>query len=419
MKNARKSRSPGWGMTVSVMIFYFAAFLLLALKDYHWQGFALMVLVPLGIWTGTYIMVYLVPVDRLVLALTNILCAMGILILYDTQPLLAYRQVAYYGIGTVGMVSSMILVRKVRTLRNSIWILAACSLVFLGLPLLMGREINGAKNWIFLGQRSVQPSEIVKILMLAVLAQFLSRRQFFPCLCFSAGCLLLLMLQKDLGTALLYYGVTLLLFFIATGNILLTALGLLGGAGASVLGYHMFAHVRRRVAVWMNPWADYENAGYQIAQGLMALASGRWFGVGLGLGSPKTIPVYSTDYIFAVICEQFGLIVGVCILIMYVLLIWRGARIAMAARSSFHAYLCMGATCMLGLQTFVIIGGVIKLIPLTGVTMPFVSAGGSSLLSSMCLVGIIQGVASVNEDQISGEILLAQTEYREIEHAVH
>jgi len=164
------------------------------------------------------------------------------------------------------------------------------------------------------------------------------------------------------------------------------------------------------VAIWRNPWSDYDNAGYQIIHSLMAIASGGLFGVGLGLGSPKTIPVYHTDFIFAVICEQFGLIFGCCVLLMYVALIWRGAMIAMAARSAFHGLLAMGVTLLLGLQTFVIIGGVFKLIPLTGVTMPFVSYGGTSLISCLCLSGLLQGVASINEDDLREDTRIATLE---------
>ncbi|HPR77619.1 MAG TPA: FtsW/RodA/SpoVE family cell cycle protein, partial [Candidatus Limiplasma sp.] len=177
-------------------------------------------------------------------------------------------------------------------------------------------------------------------------------------------------------------------------------LGLLGGAGASVLGYKMFIDVRVRVAIWQNPWMYYEKSGYQIAQVLMAIASGGLFGVGLGLGAPRVIPVYFTDCIFAVICEQFGIIFGILVLVMYVILILRGASIALRARRGFMGLLAMGATVMLGVQTFVIIGGVLKLIPLTGVTMPFVSYGGTSMVSCMAMIGLIQGVASVNQDDM-------------------
>lgn len=400
-------RDPGRLLSSVVMLFFFSAFLLLALKDMKWEGFALAAGVPAMIWLGTHVLPRLFPSDKLLLSLTNFLCALGVLVLYATSPATAYRQALYYGVGLAAMVLCVWMVRLVRSWHAPVLLLMPLSLGVLVLPLVLGRETNGATNWIYFAGLSVQPSELVKISLLLILSFYMSRHRMLPWLGFSVACLGVLMLQKDLGTALLYYGVTLMLYFASTGNLALTGLGLAGGAGAAVMGYRMFAHVKKRVAVWRNPWADYKNSGYQIVQGLMALASGGLIGVGLGLGTPTSIPVYETDFIFAVICEQFGLIFGVCVLLVYVALIWRGATIAMAARRSFHGLLAMGATLMLGLQTFVIIGGVIKLIPLTGVTMPFVSAGGSSLLSSMCLIGLLQGVDSLNNDDLDEDARVA------------
>ncbi len=404
----REKRKPGERLAVLVMLFYFTAFLLLALRNSTWQGYALTFCVPAAIWGGTHILGKCFHIDTLLFSLTNFLCALGILVLYGTNPNLAYHQAAYYGVGLVGMVICIYFMRVFRSLRHLRILMIIGSVAFLALPLLIGRETNGAKNWIYFQSVSIQPSEFVKISLILVVAWFMNRRQFLPWFLCAVGCLILLMLQKDLGTALLYYVVTLLLFFASTANVPLTMLGILGGGGAAVLGYRMFAHVKKRVALWRNPWSDYENAGYQIVQGLMALASGSLLGVGLGLGSPTTIPVYETDYIFAVICEQFGLIFGVCVLLIYVAIIWRGTTIAMASRHGYQGLVSMGATMMIGLQTFVIIGGVIKLIPLTGVTMPFVSSGGSSLVSSMCLTGLIQGVASLNEDDLEEDLKLTE-----------
>lgn len=400
-------RDPGKLLSSAVMLFYFSAFLLLWLKDFAWQAAALAVAVPVMIWLGVNFLPRLFPADKLLLSLTNFLCALGVLVLYATNPAYAYQQAVYYGVGLVAMVVCIYLVRIIKHWRIPVYLLMPVSLALLALPLIIGRETNGAKNWFYVGSLSVQPSEIVKLSLLLIISHFMSRRRFLPWLIFAVGCLGLLMLQKDLGTALMYYGVTLMLYYASSSNLLLTGIGLAGGAGAAVLGYRMFAHVKRRVAIWQNPWSDYDNAGYQLVQSLMAIASGGLFGVGLGLGSPRTIPVYHTDFIFAVICEQFGVIFGLCVLLMYVAIIWRGATTAMAARTSFHGLLAMGATLMIGLQTFVIIGGVIKLIPLTGVTMPFVSYGGTSLVSSMCLIGLLQGVASLNEDDLDEDTRLA------------
>ena len=399
----------------TVKAFFFSAFMLLFLKDFAWQAAALALAVPLMIHLGTAFLPRLFPADKLLLSLVNFLCALGVLVLYATNPAYAYQQAMYYGVGLVAMVICIYLVRLIYSWGAISFLMAPVSLVLLALPLVIGRETNGAKNWFYVGTLSVQPSEIVKLSLLIILSYTMSRRKFFSWLMFSVGCLGLLMLQKDLGTALMYYGVTLMLYYASSSNLLMTGVGLMGGAGAAVLGYKMFAHVKRRVAIWRNPWIDYNNAGYQIIQSLMAIASGGIFGVGLGLGSPRTIPVYHTDFIFSVICEQFGVVFGLCVLLMYVAIIWRGATIAMAARRSFHGLLAMGCTLMIGLQTFVIIGGVIKLIPLTGVTMPFVSYGGTSLVSSLCLSGLLQGVASLNEDDLDEDTRLAMMDPEEVD----
>ena len=156
----------------------------------------------------------------------------------------------------------------------------------------------------------------------------------------------------------------------------------------------MFDHVRARIAIWQDPWATYSTSGYQIAQGLMAIASGGLWGLGLGQGSPKMIPAYHTDYIFAVICEEFGIVFGVGVIALYLLIVVRGVLIALHAEDRFSMLAAFGATAMLAVQTFVIIGGVIKLIPLTGITMPFVSYGGSSMIACMLLAGILEGVVA-------------------------
>lgn len=400
-------RDPGQRLAQVVMLFFFSAFILLGLKDFAWQAFALALGVPAMISVGTNLLSRLFPTDKLLLSLTNFLCALGVLVLYATNPNYAYQQTMYYGVGLGTMVVCIYLVRIIRNWHIPVLLMIPASLAMLALPLVIGKETNGAKNWFYIGSLSVQPSEIVKLSLLVIISFYMSRHKMIPWLFFAVCCLGLLMLQKDLGTALMYYGTTLMLFYASSGNLALTGLGLAGGGGAAVMGYKMFAHVKKRVAIWLNPWSDYENAGYQIVQGLMALASGGMLGCGLGLGTPTTIPVYHTDFIFAVICEQFGLIFGLCVLAMYVALIWRGATIAMAARRSFHGLLAMGCTVLIALQTFTIIGGVIKLIPLTGVTMPFVSYGGTSLVSSMCLIGLLQGVASLNDDDLDEDTELA------------
>jgi len=388
-----------------MMLFFFSAFLLIALKgELRWQGFALAVAVPVLIYIATMWLPRFFPADKLLLSIANFLCGLGVLVLYSTDldagTSRGLQQAINYSVGIAAMLFCILMVRYVRRWKLFVQIVALGSAGLIALPLVIGTEVNGATNWIRIAGMNLQPSEVVKVSLLLVLSYSMSRRRFWPWLIFAGFCLAVLMLQKDLGTALIYYITALLMYFASTGNLPMTGLGLLGGAGASVLGYKMFNHVRVRVAIWQNPWMYYEKSGYQIAQVLMAIASGGLFGVGLGLGAPRVIPVYFTDCIFAVICEQFGIIFGILVLVMYVILILRGASIALRARRGFMGLLAMGATVMLGVQTFVIIGGVLKLIPLTGVTMPFVSYGGTSMVSCMAMIGLIQGVASVNQDDM-------------------
>ena len=215
----------------------------------------------------------------------------------------------------------------------------------------------------------------------AELKQSKPRIRRLPVFIFMAAVVLMVVLQKDLGAAFLYFSLFLFLYYIATTDLLVTiCTGLLASVGA-VLSYFLFGHVRVRIAAWRNPWADIENKGYQIAQSLIAIASGGWVGLGLGLGSPYVIPASRTDFIFAAICEEMGILVGVALIGLYMLVMIRGISIAMAAREPGETLLAMGASISLAIQSFTIIGGVVKFIPLTGVTMPFVSYGGSSMLA--------------------------------------
>ena len=410
----RQRRRPDRMLVSAIMLFFFTAFLLVSFSgELEWEGFALAVIVPVLIRLSTMWVPRLFPADKLLLAIANFLCALGVLILYTTDrgagTSRGIQQAIYYGAGIIAMLACIFVVRYVRRWGFLIKVIMLGAAALLALPLAIGTEQNGATNWINIGGTSVQPSELVKLALLLILSWYMSRRRFLPWFAFAVFSLLVLMLQQDLGTALIYYATTLFLFYASTGNLPLTGLGLVGAGGAAALGYAMFAHVKKRVAIWRNPWIYYETSGYQIVQMLMAIASGGLFGVGLGLGAPRVIPVYFTDCIFAVICEQFGVIFGALVLGMYVILILRGVSIASAARSSFHALLTMGATVMLGIQTFIIIGGVLKLIPLTGVTMPFVSYGGTSLVSCMGLIGLIQGVASVNQDDLAYDYEISHT----------
>jgi len=352
----------------------------------------------------------MLPIDPLIMALTNFLCGVSVVILYTVSPGRGLRQANFYLIGLAAMIVMSLVVSKVRRFKGITILSMLLGIGALILPLVFGQWNNGAKNWVsipFFG--SFQPSEMVKLSLVLSMAYYFSAHrtvfQMMPAILFAGACLLLLMLQRDLGTALIYYMTTLTMFYVACGNVLLTMIGFAGGAGAAVMGYKMFAHVKARVAMWRNPWSDPLDKGYQIIQALLAIGSGGLFGVGLGQGTPEKIPAYFNDFIFAVICEQLGLIFGMLVLAVYVLLILRGVSVISHSRRSMHMLLGCGVLAMLAIQTIMIVGGVIKMLPLTGVTMPFLSYGGSSLLSCLMMIGILHGISARAQQDLEDDIL--------------
>ena len=338
--------------------------------------------------------------DRFVLLAAQFLWSVGLIVIYRIRADYAIKQGIILMGSTIVMVIVMLIIRSSKDFGKWNWVFMLLAIALLGSTLILSRTIGGAKNWIDLGLFSFQPSEFAKILFIMGSAYFLSTREklfsFIPYIGFAGICVVLLVAAKELGTGLLLSGTFLILFFAATGRVLLTLLGVgVFGAGAYA-SYHIFSHVRTRVEVWLDPWASYNDQGYQIVQGLMALASGGLFGAGLGNGMPGVIPASHTDYIFSVIGEEFGILFAGVVIVFYLVFIVRGLLIALNAENTYDALLVFGCTCMLSLQGFIIIGGVIKVIPLTGITLPFVSYGGSSLLSSMIQLGIIEGVAIKN-----------------------
>ncbi len=346
--------------------------------------------------------------DRFVLLIADFLCIIGIVMLYRMNPEAGDRQFMWILIGNVAMVVTLVVIKKVHNFGKANWAFMILGIALLSITLLLSQRRLGTGNWLKVGPFSFQPSEFVKVLFLIVTAYFLSTRQrkreMWPYFLFTIACVGLLVLSKDLGAALLFAGTFLIVFYVATGNLWITLISLGAFAGGAYFSYKMFDHVQTRVEVWRDPWATYDGKGYQIVQGLMAIASGGLLGTGLGNGMPTSIPVHETDYIFAAIAEEFGNIVAIAIVALYMVFIVRGILIAMDARTKFDKLLVFGATCMLALQSFIIIGGVIKLIPLTGITMPFVSLGGSSMIASMMLLGIVEGVSVKNAEHDEAEL---------------
>ena len=404
-----KQRAKGFSsrLTLPGMLFFFIAFALLGLRKIDYLAFSLALFVPLAFYAVTAVLPKILSADSVLLCLVNFLCALGILALYRLNPERGMGQALNYAVGLMGMVGCLLLVRFWQHLKWTVPLIGLAALVFMALPLLFGTVKNGAKAWVSLLGVSFQPSEIVKVAMVLVMAFLLSRRYVLPALAFAGICLGLLFLQRDLGTALIYYAITLIMVYVSTGSLTFLALGTVGAAAGAVLGYRMNTYVQNRVKIWQNPWQDPYGIAWQVVQSLVAMVNAGPWGTGLGLGSASVIPEVETDFIFAAVFHEFGLVFGILVILMYLMIFLRGVGVARRARSRFHTLLALGCSCFIAVQTFIIIGGNINLIPLTGVTLPFMSYGGTSMVSSLCIMGLLQGVANANEQGLEEDQLIA------------
>ena len=400
----------------AVMLFQFVSALLLAFKgeSLDTQALIFAAALPAATWLISTFITRLWPVDRAIIIMTLFLCSIGIITLKDIakSPITPGNQAKFALVGIAAMFIGIVIIRNFKAWKKLTPLMMAVCLGALVLPLVFGEEKYGATNWVSFAGISLQPSEFTKPLLIVILASGLSNRPRFlktlPTLAFAAICCGLLLVQKDLGALLLYFLTTVITFFVATSNVLITFAGLGMGGCAAVIAYKLFPHVQQRIAIWQDPWSDPQVYGYQIVQSLVAIGSGGLFGMGLGLGSPRNIPLYHSDFIFAALTEEFGLIFSVCLLIIYVLIIMRGLNVAMNARSSFHSLTALGIVGMLGLQTMLIVGGNTKILPLTGVTLPLISSGGSSLVSTFFSIGILVGISSMNAEDEARDIELIE-----------
>lgn len=322
-----------------------------------------------------------------------------------------YLQITWLAIGFVLLCTVLLLVTDHRRLQRLTFTCGVSGIILLFLPLLpgIGLEINGARLWLNFGLFTIQPGEISKILLTIFFAGFLVTRRHSlalinrkvlgiglprpkdagPLLLVWAAALLVLILERDLGTSLLVFGLFIVLLYVATGRRGWVLLGGLLLGGSSLLAYKAFSHVRIRFSVWLDPFSQATDNGYQIVQSLYGFANGGMFGTGWGRGYPQLVPFAKTDFITSALGEELGLTGLIAIILLYILLVERGARAAIATRDQFGNLLAMGLTTTIGLQTFIVIGGVTRLIPLTGLTTPFLSYGGSSLVANYILVALL------------------------------
>jgi cell division protein FtsW (lipid II flippase) len=316
---------------------------------------------------------------------------------------LAGLQSAWTFLGIVAYVATLVVVRRSRDLARYRYTFLLVGVVLLLLPLLpgIGNQIRGARIWVSIGPIGFQPGEFAKIALAVFFAGYLvERRELLkewafdlkilgPVLLAWAVSLIVMTAERDLGSSLLFFGLFVVMLWVATGR----ALYLVGGGGLFAAGalfaWSTFEHVRERVDIWLDPWTDAGGDGFQVVQSWFALAWGGVGGTGLGLGNPERIPVVETDFIFAAIGEELGLFGTTAIIVSFLLMIGTGLRIAVRSDDNFDKLLATGLTTLLGLQAFIIMAGVTRLLPLTGVTLPFVSYGGSSLLGNYILLALL------------------------------
>ena len=402
-------------LLTAVVIFQALAMLLIALKPEtaSLQPLIFAAAIPLTTILVTNLMGKIWPVDRAILILVLLLASVGLIALSDIcrSEETPRSQAIYALVGVVAMFIGAGLIRGLSDWKKRaplLMALCALALVTPWLPAPIGGWYDGARNWIHLGPISGQPSEFMKPVLIVILAAGFSNRARFarclPYIAFAALCCGILLTERDLGALLLYFLTTVLMYYVASSNGALCIAGLGMGAGAAVIAYNAMPYVQDRVAIWRNPWSDPLDAGYQIVHALIAIGSGGLFGMGLGLGMPRNVPLYHSDFIFTSIAEEFGLIFSIALMAVYVLIIMRGLIVAMNARTSFHSITAFGLVAMLGLQALLIIGGNTKLLPLTGVTLPLVSYGGSSLVSTFFSMGMLLGISSMNAEDEARDI---------------
>lgn len=276
------------------------------------------------------------------------------------------------------------------------WAYGLAGVLALGIVLFMGEVTHGSKLSFSVSELTFQPSEFVKILFVFFLAGVLWEKGSFADVALSAVpagvCVILLVLSKDLGGALIFFVGYVFVVFAATRNYLYLAAGAVGGSGAAYLAYRLFDHVRARVTAWINPWDYIDNKGYAITQSLFAIGSGSWFGMGLLRGNPTAIPYVEADFVFSAVCEELGCIFGVCLILVILCCFLNMMKIAACVRDRFYQLIVYGIGIMYIFQNFLTVGGGVKLIPLTGVTLPFISYGGSSGMTTMFMFFIVQGI---------------------------
>ena len=356
--------------------------------------------------------------DPTLLPLAALLHGIGYVMITRLDDRLAALQATWSLIAVGAFIATLIAVPRITGFVRLQWWLLGTAMALLLLPFVpgVGVTFGGARIWVSIGPVNFQPGEFAKVLLAIFFAAYLADRRLLitdrswqllglrlpqprDLLPVAAGwgiAIVIMVGQRDLGSSLLFFTLFVVMLWVATERTTYLILGVLLFAGAAWAAWRMFGHVQTRVDIWLDPWADQYGKGYQIVQALYGLADGGITGTGLGRGSPNTIPEAQNDFIFAAIGEEMGLIGASTLLMSYLLIIGAGLRVALRTNRDIEKLLAVGLTTIIGMQAFIIIGGVIKVVPLTGITLPFVSYGGSSLLANYILLALLMRLSDMS-----------------------
>jgi peptidoglycan glycosyltransferase len=372
--------------------------------------FLAIVLVLLG---GAHIAVRVLArgADATLLPLAALLHGIGFVMITRLDEKLAGLQTTWSIIAIIAFAATLFVVQRATDLARYRWVLFLVGAGLLVLPMVpgVGTSFGGARIWVSLGPINFQPGEFAKLALAIFFASYLAEtreliaagtwkigpvrlpepRFILPLLIAWGFAVLVMVGEKDLGSSLLFFTLFVVMLWVATQRLIYLVAGMGLFAAAAIFAWQIFEHVQTRVDIWLDPWADPLDDGYQIVQALYGLSDGGIVGTGLGLGNPNKVPEAQNDFIFASIAEELGLVGAAAILMAYLLLIGSGLRIAMRTENAFEKLLAVGLTTIVGIQGFIIVGGVIKVVPLTGITLPFVSYGGSSLLANYVLLALL------------------------------
>ena len=385
-----------------ILIFFmdFTAFLGIYLKTFDFN--VIIFYIEMLVFFAEVQILYRIFYKKASLLLLNNMCmllSVGFIMLCRLDIATATKQLVIAAAASAIALIIPVMIRKMRFLRRLTWLYAGVGIILLAAVFLLAQTSYGAK----LSLMGVQPSEVIKITFVFFMAAVLSRDTSFPTVVKAtivAGLhVVILVLSRDLGSAVIFFSAYLVMIYVSTKKPVYLGLGLAGGSAGAVIAYFLFGHVRQRVSAWRDPMAVYQNEGYQIVQSLFAIGTGGWFGMGLCQGSPNSIPVVKNDFIFSAICEELGGIFAICLILVCMSFFLMIVNIAIRIKNPFYKLIALGLGTEYAFQVILTIGGATKFIPMTGVTLPLVSYGGSSVMSTILMLAIIQGLYILREDE--------------------